>query len=79
MKQGSHHSEETKRKMREKANREPRPPEVCEKITLSKLFNPHPYRGKTLSEEHRKNISEGMKKRQQQTRSDVNDIQRENT
>lgn len=66
MRVGSHHSEETKRKMREKANREPRDPEICEKIAFSKLHSPHPYRGKRLSKEHRENISLGMRKRKQE-------------
>lgn len=63
MKKGSHHTEETLRKMREKANRNPRPPEVIEQISSSKKKNPHPFRGKELSDEHRQHISEGMRKR----------------
>lgn len=63
MKIGSKHSEETKRKMRLKANHEPRPDDVKEKISETKKNSYHPFRGKVLSEEHRANISIGMNKR----------------
>lgn len=70
MRKGSHHSEDTLRKMRAKANREPRPEYVKEQISLTKQLSYHPYRGKELSEEHRKNISDGMKKRKQKEREE---------
>ena len=60
----SHHSEETKRKMSQKANRQERPQEVKDKISKSKLSNYHPYRGKELSEEHKQKISNSLKKNQ---------------
>lgn len=63
MKKGSHHSEQSKAVMRRKAHREPRPPEIGKKISETKLVHYHPYRGKHLSEDHRKNISESMRKR----------------
>ena len=65
MKKGSKHSEETKRKMRARANREPRPVEVKEKISETKKNGYHPFRGRALTEEHRRNISIGMKRRRQ--------------
>ena len=52
MKKGSKHSEETKRKMRARANREPRPAEVKEKISETKKNGYHPFRGRALTEEH---------------------------
>ena len=70
MKKGSKHSEETKRKMRARANREPRPAEVKEKISETKRQGFHPFRGKELTEEHRRNISIGMKRRRQQNDSE---------
>jgi len=73
MKKGSHHSEETKRIMREKANRDPRPPEVIQRIKESKLNGYHPYRGKKLSPEHRKNISDGMKRRKEKNEQEHSD------
>jgi hypothetical protein len=66
MKKGSHHSEETKRKMSQKANRQERPQEVKDKISKSKLSNYHPYRGKKLSQEHKDKISLSMKKKKTQ-------------
>ena len=70
MKKGSKHSEETKRKMRARANREPRPVDVKEKISETKKNGYHPFRGKTLTEEHRRNISIGMRRRRQQNDSE---------
>jgi hypothetical protein len=75
MKKGSHHTAETLQKMRDKANRNPRPSDVIEQISLSKKAHSHPYRGKTLSEEHKQHISEGMrKKRQSQIEDDYIEI-----
>lgn len=64
MKKGSHHSEETKRKMSQKANRQERTQEVKDKISNTKLNSYHPYRGKELTEEHKQKISDSLKKHQ---------------
>ena len=63
MKKGSHHSEATKQKLRQKASHDPRPDDVKKQISETKLKNDHPVRGKHLTDEHRKNISISMRKR----------------
>jgi len=63
MKKGSHHSEATKQVMRQKAKHEQREPEIGKRISETKKIHYHPYRGRSLSDSHKKNISEGMRKR----------------